>query len=1369
MKKRPIRTPLELLEQRRHLSASYFEGCSCAACRGAAPAPQPAAAPTSVANYDGDEARAFAAAARLAEAVIAGSPRMGPLPATTTDGVTAQGLVGGAASTARQPAGALTGKVVFTVGGHGFTAFRSVNATTGAVTEGWHTQRPEVAGTEMVEDLGNQDQMTFYVDHLFNAGATVVPLRPVGYQPNEILLDNDSPGVTFTGSWSNSTSTVFYGSAGDVPYRYSAVSPTQSATAKYTPNIAVAGFYPVYTWVKDDTDRIDQLYRVAHSGGVSEVRVDHSRVGKGYVYLGTYHFDTGTAGYVEISNAGANPTGNKVVIADHVRFGNGMGDIDRGWGVSGHTRSDESALFWIEHQRGQGVPISAYRSVDSDGLPALSDDDANVSAPPRWAAHMNREVAETNNEIFLSFHSNAGGGGARGDLGLYNGNNNIATKTPLQFEWASLVGKELNDDMVLLAAAGRLEHSWSHRSNPTLDRSDIEFGEINNLYINNEFDATILEVAYHDNLMDAALMRDPKFRDWAARAALQATIKYFNQYGGSAIATQPPESPTNVRAVTQANGDVTVSWSAPAASPGGGDAASGYVVYTSANGYGFNGGVAVAGGATNSYTIPKALLSTASHFFRVSATNAGGESMPSEVVAARRTTGTQSSVLIVNGFDRLARTQNPTQTAPLTTGGAIATFERVRPRFSNSFDYVVQAAKALEAFAYPLGVDSTSNEAIIAGQVDLSKYRAVIWLSGEESTADRTFDADEQALVTSYLNAGGRLFVSGSEIGWDLDAQANGVGFYNNQLRANYVADDAGTYTASGSAIFSGVGPITFDNGTHGTYDVDFPDKLATILNSSVNMVYTGAGSGVAGVHYTDPATGSRVVNLGFPFETIVGAASRNAVMNAVATYFGLEQGTIGGVTWQDLNDNGVRDAGEGVVAGATVSLARKTGPNSYAGVATATSDAAGRFAFAGLAPDTYRIIFASATNHAHLGDGTDFALAGGAMLMDRDVPLFPTVLNGTAAGDRYYVRANAARTRIEISVGDAPLATPTFSARRQFVYDMQFQLGGGDDVLTVDYTNGVPSGQYVTYYGDANGTPAGDRLRLIGTNTADNIMLTDSHYRVNPAGSFNQASGMYGVEQVVIDAGAGDDVLELPAAVAAAVTFNGQTSATADSINLLGGTRTFASDLGANTTNLQLNVASGTTAVFAASQRLHGLSLNGGSASVTPGGGKVIVTKSLHVASTSRLDLADNDLVIDYPSGGAGSPMANVFPWVVTGYNGGDWLGRGIGTGAAGASGLRGLAIAESAAAFGIAGGETAMFGSQTVDATAVLIKYTYGGDTNLDGKLDADDYGTIDFNVLVPGASGYYNGDFNFDGKIDADDYGVIDFNILAQTTPL
>ena len=72
-----------------------------------------------------------------------------------------------------QPDGGLTGKIVYTHGGHGYTAKIKGDGE-------WSFQRGPSHG--MIEDLGNVDQMTFFVDYLFRAGATVVPLRPVGHQ-----------------------------------------------------------------------------------------------------------------------------------------------------------------------------------------------------------------------------------------------------------------------------------------------------------------------------------------------------------------------------------------------------------------------------------------------------------------------------------------------------------------------------------------------------------------------------------------------------------------------------------------------------------------------------------------------------------------------------------------------------------------------------------------------------------------------------------------------------------------------------------------------------------------------------------------------------------------------------------------------------------------------------------------------------------------------------------------------------------------------------------------------------------------------------------------------------------------------------------
>src|SRR6185436_11268720 len=118
---------------------------------------------------------------------------------------------------------------------------------------------------------------------------------------------------------------------------------------------------------------------------------------------------------------------------------------------------------------------------------------------------------------------------------------------------------------------------------------------------------------------------------------------------------------------------------------------------------------------------------------------------------------------------------------------------------------------------------------------------------------------------------------------------------------------------------------------------------------------------------------------------------------------------------------------------------------------------------------------------------------------------------------------------------------------------------------------------------------------------------------------------------------------------------------------------------------------------------------------------------------------------------------------------NGGSWNGVGIISSAAAASGgLTTVGIGEASAVMGIGGSQTALIGGQTVDSTAVVVKYTYAGDANLDGKINVDDYGKIDFNVTL-GTSGWINGDFNFDGKINVDDYGIIDFNVGIQGPPL
>ena len=776
------------------------------------------------------------------------------------------------ASSARQPSGALSGRIVFMNSGHGWT-FDPAS---------WRLQRG-TAVNSMNEDYGNLDQLNFFAAYCFNAGAIVASMRPLGQQTNEVVLDNVSAGVTFAGSWSDSGSTYYFGNPGDVPYRFASLAATETATATYTPTIPVAGYYPVYTWVRAGSDRGDQLYRIRHTGGETQYRVPHHMVGNGWIYLGEYYFNAGSNslnGAVVVSNLRGTATGT-VVIADAIRFGNGMGSVDQGGGVSGYPREEESCRYWIKANLGQGQSTNLYESSGND-------EQDSWSCPGKMSAEMNREQAGSiYKRIHISFHSNAGTGTSRGCEGLITPIN-----TPNQTALAQLCGQTVNDELVGLGSPP-LESAWYDRGTNITYYSPGGYGEISDNNFNSEMDATIIEVAYHDNVTDAALMRDPKVRDGIARAAMHAVVKYMNQF--DTVDVVPliylPEPPSNVRALGKTNGIVSLAWAVPVSVANSG-APTNYIIYQSTNGYGFGNPVSV-GNVTN-FSISNLTVGV-DYYFRVAAANAGGESFPSAVVGCRPPQSSSSTkALFVNGFDRYDRTTNLKQNfvaqnyvSPGPTGGN----ERVLPRRINAFDYVVPHGKAISA--YGMAFDSCHHNAVTNDLVTLTNYPIVIWESGNESTGDESFSSAEQTKVAAFLSGGGNLFVSGSEIAWDLDRSSGPTtadrNFFHNQLHAYYVADSSSSwnFNANNTSLFAGNTNGTFDDGSKGIYMVGFPDVIApTNYGTLAGISYSNVASGAAAVVYNGTAGGGKVVYLGFPFETITSVTARNAYMASVLNLF---------------------------------------------------------------------------------------------------------------------------------------------------------------------------------------------------------------------------------------------------------------------------------------------------------------------------------------------------------------------------------------------------------------------------------------------------------------------------------------------------
>ena len=207
--------------------------------------------------------------------------------------------------------------------------------------------------------------------------------------------------------------------------------------------------------------------------------------------------------------------------------------------------------------------------------------------------------------------------------------------------------------------------------------------------------------------------------------------------------------------------------------------------------------------------------------------------------------------------------------------------------------FVFQHGDAIAAHSFAF--ESCANEQVFSGAVNLLEYDAVFWLSGDESTADETFNATEQAKIKTYLENGGKLFVSGSEIAWDLDTAARGSAsdedFFNGYLKSDYVSDDANNNSVLGEpgSIFTG---MSFTYGSL-PYVEDYPDAIAPVGGGEVALRY---GNGLnAGVQFEgifpNGVTPGKLIYLGFPFETISSAAARVELIRRALDFF-FPQGT---------------------------------------------------------------------------------------------------------------------------------------------------------------------------------------------------------------------------------------------------------------------------------------------------------------------------------------------------------------------------------------------------------------------------------------------------------------------------------------------
>jgi hypothetical protein len=211
-------------------------------------------------------------------------------------------------------------------------------------------------------------------------------------------------------------------------------------------------------------------------------------------------------------------------------------------------------------------------------------------------------------------------------------------------------------------------------------------------------------------------------------------------------------------------------------------------------------------------------------------------------------------------------------------------------------------------------------------------------------------------------------------------------------------------------------------------------------------------------------------------------------------------------------------------------------------------------------------------------------------------------------------------------------------------------------------------------------------------------------------------------------------------------------------------------------TNNLSLTkIGGGTATVTNVRTGSAGVAVDSGTLKVAPNATAAGASKvaTLAIGPSARFDLTNNKLITDTPVGTfSGGAYNGVQGEVARAYDFGAWDKPGLMTSMPDAGPLVGtttIGVSDGKTVLFLGPTETGTFAGQTVTSSSTLAVYTYAGDVNFDGLVDASDYGIIDNYFQFPGTTGYANGDFNYDGVIDAGDYGIIDNTFQLQGAPI
>lgn len=783
---------------------------------------------------------------------------------------------------------------------------------------------------------------------LERAGANVLLPRERDLQPLEVIVDGDSPksdyretegqnrweagGIGFAHLHSTYSEGMNPFREGSCRRTTTVMNPKRESRAEWRAPIAEKGEYALYVSYRSFQNSYQRArYTVRHSGGESHFAVNQRMGGGTWIYLGTFCFEE--EAYITLSNV-ADKAG-EVVVADAIKLGGGMGNIARTPSdslrsetvtyhpmLSGLPRYMEGARYWLQWA---GFDAKVY--APKGGIDDYKEDymsrahwvNALMGGSERLPDSLGLAIPI---DLALAFHSDAGMRDTDetiGTLGIFYTKEN---KGCFQGGASRYRSRDLTD-LVMTEIVSDIRTLWE----PSWRRR----GLWNKAYYEARVPAAptmLLELLSHQNFADMRYGHDPRFKFVVSRAIYKGILKHIAAQYGYSYVVQP--LPVKGFRITPAGGNrVTLSWQEQPDSLEPTARAENYLLYTAIDEHSFDNGRIIEGTSTTVEQEP------GRHYrYRIAACNRGGESFPSETLAACLVPESKCTILIVNGFTRvgapqsfrtedeegfvwedepggvvyahefsyigsqeiydrsLCRAEDPEK----AVGGCRNDLEGV-VLSGNSFDYPHLHGKAIAAAGY--SYVSTSLEAFTSPDFSVGEYGAIDLILGQQRTSRlahgasghefRVFPTALQEKLHQATETGISLLVSGCYVAsdlWESEASTNADRtFAREVLRYEYATGRATTQgRVRGISPALPIGNCRFNQQVgEEIYAAKSPDALHPVGDGAFPFARYAENGLTAGVG--SEGNGYRTAVLGFPIETITSDNERNRLMDAILNF----------------------------------------------------------------------------------------------------------------------------------------------------------------------------------------------------------------------------------------------------------------------------------------------------------------------------------------------------------------------------------------------------------------------------------------------------------------------------------------------------